>query len=394
MIRSLESSLDRLLADQATEEDVRWVNRWILAGAFQLHESTSEIEKELLKQYRDTNSKIPLPTWIPGVVEDRLALNQPWLPRGDHHQPGQPEPRRYLQILQSQAKQYEGDSSGRLQLALEITDPENPLTARVMVNRIWYWLHGEGIVPTVDNFGRMGEPPTHPELLDELALEFIDKNWSTKAMIKAIVSTNTWQRSSIATESAQKIDPGNRLLSHAHLRRLEAESIRDSLIWVTGKLKKFDSGLSTKNYYKTVMEPNKQSPSGPLLGDYRRSIFLEVRRNFPDEFLTAFDQPRPAATVGKRHVSNGPIQSLMLLNDQLVIATAQEWAERMLAQEAEPTQRIQTMLETWLSRPATQQDIDAAFGLIQTAEASIDSLQAWTIYALALFNLKEGLYVR
>lgn len=394
MIRSLDSSLERLLADQATEEDVRWVNRWILSGAFQLNESTSEIEKELLKQYRDTNSRIPLPTWIPGVVEDRLALDQPWLPRGDHHQPGQPEPRRYLQVLQSQVNKYAGDSSGRLQLALEVTAPENPLTARVMVNRIWYWLHGEGIVPTVDNFGRMGEPPTHPELLDELALEFIDKGWSTKAMIKAIVSTNTWQRSSIATESAQRIDPGNRLLSHSHLRRLEAESIRDSLIWVTGKLKKSDSGLSTKNYYKTVMEPNKQSPSGPLLGDYRRSVFLEVRRNFPDEFLTAFDQPRPAATVGKRHVSNGPIQSLMLLNDQLVLATAQEWAERMLAQESDPKQRIQTMMETWLSRPATQQDIDAALRLMQASESPIDSLQAWTIYALALFNLKEGLYVR
>jgi hypothetical protein len=394
MIRSLEASLDRLIADQATDEDVRWVNRWILSGAFSFNETTLEKLQAMIKLYQQSDSNFPALTWIPGVVEDHLALDHPWLQRGDHHQPGHLEPRRYLNALKSQPTKYQGTSSGRLQLALEITAPENPLTARVMVNRIWYWLHGEGIVPTVDNFGRMGEPPTHPELLDALALEFLAKGWSTKEMIKTIVSTKTWKRSSIPTQTSQSIDPNNRFLAHANLRRLEAESIRDSMLCITGKLKRPDSGLGTKNFYKTVMEPNKQAPSGPLLGEFRRSIYLEIRRNFPDDFLVTFDQPRPAATVGKRHVSNGPIQSLALLNDPMVFSIAQLWAERMLALETDPKQRIHSMFNTWLSRPATDEEIDAGIALLNNSSAPPDSQQAWTIYALALLNLKEGLYVR
>jgi hypothetical protein len=166
------------------------------------------------------------------------------------------------------------------------------------------------------------------------------------------------------------------------------------MLCITGKLKRPDSGLGTKNFYKTVMEPNKQAPSGPLLGEFRRSIYLEIRRNFPDDFLVTFDQPRPAATVGKRHVSNGPIQSLALLNDPMVFSIAQLWAERMLALETDPKQRIHSMFNTWLSRPATDEEIDAGIALLNNSSAPPDSQQAWTIYALALLNLKEGLYVR
>jgi hypothetical protein len=213
MIRSLEASLDRLIADQATDEDVRWVNRWILSGAFSFNETTLEKLQAMIKLYQQSDSNFPALTWIPGVVEDHLALDHPWLQRGDHHQPGHLEPRRYLNALKSQPTKYQGTSSGRLQLALEITAPENPLTARVMVNRIWYWLHGEGIVPTVDNFGRMGEPPTHPELLDALALEFLAKGWSTNDRINQNVETIKHPHANLPKHRSEQPLPSPRKLA-------------------------------------------------------------------------------------------------------------------------------------------------------------------------------------
>src|SRR6516225_3501622 len=129
---------------------------------------------QLVESYCQTEGSIPIARRAPGVYEDLCAVNQPLLPRGDHRHPGDEVPRRYLAVLDSQSQAYAGTASGRLRLAGEIANPQNPLTARVYVNRVWHWLFGRGIVATVDNFGRMGEPPTHPELLDQLAADFIE----------------------------------------------------------------------------------------------------------------------------------------------------------------------------------------------------------------------------
>jgi hypothetical protein len=391
---SIQGSLERLLEGSGSVRDARWINLWIDSGVFASLEDNRSEGLEAVANYKSEESKIPIPRWIPGVVEDRLAVEQAWLPRGDHKRPEGSVPRRYLEILDSQASQYAGAESGRLQLALEITDQGNPLTARVMANRIWYWLVGEGLVSTVDNFGRMGDEPSHPELLDELALELIDKKWSTKELIRRIVRTRFWRRSSAASESSIKIDPANRFLSHANLRRLEAESIRDSMVWVTGQLRRPDGGLATRNYYKTVMEPNKQSPPGPIDGEMRRSIYLEVRRNFPDEFLMVFDQPKPASTVGKRYVTNGPAQSLMMLNDAMVIGLAERWSKRISGTTSDTQARVVRMFEEWLSRAPTPEEISDALQVIQGLEAQVGEERAWANFALALFNTKEGMFVR
>ena len=391
------ASLERLSSGTYTIEDLRWINALIDENLLRLEPAIAAEISSLSQQYRNAESSIPAPRWVPGVVEDRMPIDQEWLPRGDHKSPGQPAARRYLQVLGSDPKAYKDSESGRLTLALEIANPTNPLTARVYVNRVWCWLFGEGLVRTVDNFGRMGQEPSHPELLDRLASDFLREGWSTKRLIRAIVTTRVWRRSSIPTASASQNDPANRLVSHSHLRRLEAESIRDTLLSVAGNLRRPDQGLGTRNYYKSVLEPNKQSPPGPIDGDSRRSIYLEVRRNFPDEFLAAFDFPKPTSTVGKRYTTHGPLQSLMLLNDPFVLQQARLWSQG--TQELDPTDRIGAMYMRLLSRPPSDTEVDSALALIRDVQQSADGKaadgkEAWSILAHAMFNFKEAWFVR
>ncbi|MCY2998437.1 MAG: PSD1 and planctomycete cytochrome C domain-containing protein [Planctomycetota bacterium] len=396
------ASLERLSSGTYTIEDLRWVNALLDENLMRLEPAIAAEISSLSQQYRNAESSIPAPRWVPGVVEDRMPIDQEWLPRGDHKSPGQPAARRYLQVLGSDPKAYKDSESGRLTLALEIANPTNPLTARVYVNRVWCWLFGEGLVRTVDNFGRMGQEPSHPELLDRLASDFLREGWSTKRLIRAIVTTRAWRRSSIPTASASQNDPANRLVSHSHLRRLEAESIRDTLLSVAGNLRRPDQGLGTRNYYKSVLEPNKQSPPGPIDGDSRRSIYLEVRRNFPDEFLAAFDFPKPTSTVGKRYTTHGPLQSLMLLNDPFVLQQARLWSQG--TQELDPTDRIGAMYMRLLSRPPSDTEVDSALALIRDVQQSADGKaadgkeadgkEAWSILAHAMFNFKEAWFVR
>lgn len=391
------ASLERLSSGTYTIEDLRWINALIDENLLRLEPAIAAEISSLSQQYRNAESSIPAPRWVPGVVEDRMPIDQEWLPRGDHKSPGQPAARRYLQVLGSDPKAYKDSESGRLTLALEIANPTNPLTARVYVNRVWCWLFGEGLVRTVDNFGRMGQEPSHPELLDRLASDFLREGWSTKRLIRAIVTTQAWRRSSIPTASASQNDPANRLVSHSHLRRLEAESIRDTLLSVAGNLRRPDQGLGTRNYYKSVLEPNKQSPPGPIDGDSRRSIYLEVRRNFPDEFLAAFDFPKPTSTVGKRYTTHGPLQSLMLLNDPFVFQQARLWSQG--TQELDPTDRIGAMYMRLLSRPPSDTEVDSALALIRDVQQSADGKaadgkEAWSILAHAMFNFKEAWFVR
>jgi hypothetical protein len=327
------------------------------------------------------------------VHEDLCAVNQPLLPRGDHHKPGDEVPRRYLAILGSKPEAYAGAVGGRLRLAEEIASPHNPLTARVYVNRVWHWLFGRGIVASVDNFGRMGEPPSHPELLDQLAVELMRDGWSTKRLIRRIVLTQAWQRSSLPTESAMQNDPANRWWSHASVRRLDAESIRDSMLSVAGNIKVNDSGPGTLGFYRSVQEPNKQSPPGPLDGEGRRAIFLEVRRNFPNEFLLAFDFPRPAASAGRRPLATVPGQSLTLMNDPFVVHQSKVWAKRVLAAEPTTEGRLRMIYRDLLNRDPAADEAAQAGALVEAAKSRGDERAGWELLTHAMFNLKEAVYL-
>lgn len=301
---------------------------------------------QLVSRYREVEARLPMPTRVPGVIEAD-AKDAPLFVRGDHKQPSEIVPRRFLDALDP--KPFNTTGSGRLQLAEHMADMKNnPLTARVIVNRLWHHVFGRGIVSTVDNFGKLGDQPTHPEQLDFLAQRFIDSGGSIKAMLKLIVSSRAFQRSAQASEVAMQKDPENKLLSHWTIHRLEAEAIRDSILTLTGK-------LDPELYGESI--------GG---GNTRRSIYVKVIRNALDPFLTTFDSPVPFATRGKRDTTNVPAQSLTLLNDNNVIRWSREWALR--SSKLSDKERVQQMFREAFSREATPDEIKqslAYLGILQ-----------------------------
>jgi len=394
ILASTKNAIHRLEIGKPRPTDVAWLNTIVSHGLLTGNADSSPERKQLVDDYRIIEGQIPIPKRTPGVFEDNLALDQEWLTRGDHKLPRAPVARRYLKVLGSSDSEYRSEQSGRLALAHEIVAPTNPLTARVYVNRAWNWMFGEGLVRTVDNFGRMGEPPSHPELLDQLAIEFLENGWSNKQLIREFLKSDAWQRSSIESPIAHEKDPGNRLWSHASVRRLDAESIRDTMLYVAGNLKRPDGGLGTANYYRQVLEPNKQSPPGPIDGNGRRSLYLEVRRNFPNEFLLAFDFPRPAAPVGKRSSTIVPTQSLTLMNDPFVVHQSKLWAARIVRENVSDEARIIAMYLSLLNRSPSDKEMESADRLIKQLAATNTPELAWSTLAHAMFNLKESIFVR
>ena len=222
--------------------------------------------------------------------------------RGNHKNPGDEMPRRYLQIVAGENQKPIVSGSGRMEMANWIASPENPLTARVMVNRIWQHHFGYGLVRTPDNFGKMGERPTHPELLDYLAGEFIRSGWSVKAMHRRMLLSETYQMSSKPDAAAAKLDPENKLLHHMPVRRLEAEAVRDTVLSISGRLDETMFGPSVHPHISSYQDGRGKPVSGPLDGNGRRSIYIQVRRNFLTPMFLAFDYPLPISTIGTRGV--------------------------------------------------------------------------------------------
>lgn len=261
------------------------------------------------------------------AMQDGTGMDEPVFVRGNPRTPGATVPRRFLEALTG-TKPLDTPGSGRLDLARRIIDPTlTPLTPRVVVNRVWHHLFGRGLAPSVDDLGVMGTPPTHPELLDHLATQFVRDGWSLKRLVRRLVLTRAYAMSSAPTP-ADTADPDNRLFHRANLRRLNAEAVRDSLLVLSGELRPTLFGPSTPVHLTEFQEGRGRPASGPLDGAGRRSIYLGVRRNFLSSFLAAFDAPPPFSTVGRRTVSNVPAQSLILMNDPFVQQQAALWARR------------------------------------------------------------------
>lgn len=292
----------------------------------------------LLAKYREVEAALPLPTRAPGVLEAE-GHDAPMFVQGDHKRPGPPVPRRFLDGINPIP--YHTTKSGRLELAESIVDPANPLTSRVMVNRLWQAVFGNGLVVTPDNFGRLGEPPTHPELLDYLASRFAAEQGSIKSMLKFLLTTKAFQLGSEASPAAAQKDPQNKLLTHFTVRRLEAEAIRDSILALSGKMEEKMYG---------------ESEAG---GSFRRSVYVKVVRNSLDDFLTAFDAPVPSATRGKRDSTNVPAQSLALLNDRKVINWSGAWGLRSYKDTELKTDesRVQRMFQEAFGRAAAEAEV-------------------------------------
>ena len=260
--------------------------------------------------------------------------------------------------------------SGRLELAEWITDPQHPLTSRVMVNRIWKYLLGEGIVRTVDNFGKTGELPSHPKLLDHLAIQFTENNWSIKSLIREIVLSRTYQLSS---KTADNSDPENRFFGRAHRKRLEAEAIRDTALHISGQFDPIKGGPTIRNAGQYDLNYRFDSN--------RRSVYVPWFRNSMLPIFEVFDAPNPNLVVGRRSTTNLPTQALFLMNSPFIREQSELTAKRLLAE-------ARTVEDTYLlilSRPPSESERLST----QTFLASFppeQKTEAWTQLTHALFS--------
>ncbi len=325
--------------------------------------------------------------------DDRVLI------RGNSSKPGKVEPRHFLTAVTGNQPMSIRRGSGRLELAGQINDPANPLTSRVIVNRIWHYLMGRGIVPTTDDFGVLGKQPTHPELLDHLAGRFLKDGRSIKRMIRTIVLSRTYQMSSHADPAAIASDPKNLLWHHRPPKRLEGEAIRDALLALSGRLDKTLFGPPVPIHLTAFMDGRgRPGKSGPLDGAGRRSIYTAVRRNFLSPFMTTFDSPTPFSTMGRRNVSNVPAQALILMNDPLVVELSEKWAALAIEKHSGAEQRIAWMYRTAFARMPTSQEqaVAAEYVKNQTGSESKDAgdHKVWADFAHALINTKEFIFLR
>lgn len=349
---------------------------------------------ESLRDWRKVSQSIPGPRYCPSIA-DLSAENGFLQIRGNPRLLGPQIPRRNLMALTGDNSQSFADlpGSGRLQLAEQIATGTNPLTARVIVNRLWQALLGRGIVASVDNFGVLGEPPTHPELLDYLASELIRDGWSLKRALRRICLSRTYRLSSLPQEDSQRRDPTGRLFHSFAIRRMEGEVIRDSILAISGQLDETMYGPSIPVHLNEFMQGRgRPAQSGPLDGARRRSIYQEIRRNFLSPWMLAFDTPAPFSTVGRRNSSNVPGQALILLNDPFVAAQAAHWAERILSQPGSTADRIRQMYLTAIAREPTLAETQRCLVFL-TNSNEMTSHQSWAHLAHVLLNLKEFLFV-
>ena len=311
--------------------------------------------------------------------------------RGNSSKLGDVEPRHFLTAITGDDPMEISTGSGRLQLAQQINDANNPLTSRVITNRIWHYLMGRGLVPTTDDFGVLGQRPTHPELLDYLAGEFRADGQSIKRMIKRIVMTETYQMASHPNAESVQADPKNLLWHHRPPKRLEGEIIRDSLLAISGSLDMTIGGPSVPIHLTDFMGGRgRPKQNGPLDGDQRRSIYVSVRRNFMSPFMTTFDTPVPFSTMGRRTVSNVPAQALILMNDPFVSLQAKAWARRCLETKTETQERVEWLYESAFARSPTEMELQTSLSFLGDGSDP----EIWTHFAHALINTKEFIFVR
>jgi len=273
------------------------------------------------------------------------------------------------------------NESGRRQLADWIASRDNPLTARVMANRVWHWLFGAGLVRTTDNFGTTGEAPSHPELLDALAIRFVEDGWSVKALVRRIVLSETYRR---ASGKPPESDPENRLLSVANRRRLDAECLRDTILAASGRLKLDPPGGPT--YPVSLNADYGYKSAGEL-----RSVYVPVFRNAPAELLEVFDAADASMTTGRRNSSTVAPQALFLLNNPFVLEQAKAAAKRLMSEAlADDLARAFRAWRLALGRAPTAGEASVA---LKGVAAAGSPEQGWAAVFHALFASVEFRYV-
>ena len=329
--------------------------------------------KRLEKEQKDLETKRPALPAAMGVREGNIMNLKVHL-RGNYLTQGAETPRRFPRVLAGDNPPViDATRSGRLEFARWLTQPDHPLTARVMVNRIWHWHFGAGIVRSTDNFGRLGDRPTHPALLDFLAREFMRQGWSLKAMHRQLMLSSTYQMSTTTSPATLAADPENKLFSRFNRRRLEAEEVRDAILVVGGALEpQFGGQLMT---FKNRQYVTGVAGVGAQAANYdtpRRSVYLPVLRSAVYDVMQAFDFGDPSVINGERSSTTVAPQALFMMNHKLVANSATHLAESLLAaSELDDTERIQRAYEQTVSRPPTAAETARLIAFLQYAETQL-----------------------
>jgi len=309
--------------------------------------------------------------------------------RGNHRTSGEVVPRRFLTIVDGVKQQnYPPDQSGRLQMAKSIASSRNPLTARVIANRVWRWHFGRGLVSTTDNFGIQGEAPTHPELLDFLANYLVRNDWSIKALQKLIVTSRVYQLDSRPSANQIERDPVNRWYGYWPSRPMEAETLRDSLLQLAGRLDLSRGESTVENVVTANPSPGDLQKNRDYFESFnQRSVYLPIVRTNLFNFYGLFDFPNPAAPKGSRDATTVPTQALFLLNSEWIRRLAEEWSDRVRTQFTEDHQRVEQIYLAALGRLPEPAEVDASLAFVS------QSSEGWLNLCHSMFLLNEFLYI-
>ncbi len=316
--------------------------------------------------------------------------------RGEPDKPGEVVPRGFLQVLSDGPAKKIAQGSGRKELADRVASKDNPLTARVMVNRVWLHLFGRGIVPTPDNFGTTGQPPSHPELLDYLAVKFVEDGWSVKKLIRSIVLSRTYQMASTYDPKNAAIDPDDICVWRMSPRRLDAEAIRDAMLAVAGQLDPTPANGSPVGKFEGPVQALQRFGGLDRLAETNhRSVYLPVVREQVPEVLALFDFAEPSLVAGARESTSVPAQGLYLLNNPQVIRLSEKTAERLAREYLSDSERIDAAFRLAFGRPPSVAEAKAAEGFLAKFAATQKGGQkgAWAAFAQALFAAAEFRYV-
>jgi hypothetical protein len=348
-----------------------------------------EVRDELARMRREVaelRKTLPPPIPVAHGLQDGGTPNSPYAGIGDakihirgrYDRLGPVVPRRFPRVLAGDEPAKIAQGSGRVELARWLS--ENPQTARVMVNRIWQHHFGEGIVRTSSNYGKLGQPPTHPELLDHLAVEFVKSGWSVKAMHRTILLSATYRQSSAPPVATLKADPGNLLFGRQNRLRLEAESLRDALLAATGKL-----------------DRKMRGPSVPDLMNPRRTLYVSTVRSDRSNFRTLFDAADPTAIVDQRTEATVAPQALFLLNHPFALAQVKSLAERTARQPGDDASRIAWLYGLLYARPPVEREVKVGLAMLarerEPAAGAPSPERAWEPYVQVLLLANEFMYV-
>ena len=353
--------------------------------------------KQLEKQKTQLTEK-PAYEVAYGVYEG-VPVNAHVQLRGEPSKPGVQVPRRFLEVLGADTLPPEQQGSGRLQLADWITRPENPLTARVFVNRVWQWHFGRGIVSTPSDFGSRGARPTHPQLLDWLTAEFIESDWSLKHLHRVMMQSRVYQLSSTHPSDASQVDPENLLVWKYTRHPLDAESMRDAMLAVSGNLDQSKPGphpFPDVNTWGFTIH----HPFHAVYDSNHRSIYLMQQRNRRNPYLELFDSADPNVSIGKRQPTITPTQTLFLMNSKFVHDQADGLAKRIMAAEQTTERRLQLAFEIGHGRQPSASDFDAAIRFVNayrqqfpSADQAATEHQVWSSLARVILTSNSFLFV-